>query len=289
MAALPVAVVGASGSTGKRVVDALLHRGAEVVAVSRHPAASDRKGVETRHADLRRPDSLRDALAGTSATYLIPPTFQSDETALMAEAAEASSRAGTERVVLHSVLHAYCPTMHHHVRKANSEDAVRRTASAWTILQPAMYVQTVTEALLRNETPDGVVPVPWSVDSRFTPVHLGDVAEVAATVLTEPGHEFASYELAGPRAMSTAEMVQTCGAVAGRALHARPVDIAAVLPYPAGSAEADTLIAMCREYDQFGLLGNGRVLGMLLGRPATSFEEACRQDLADREPASPVG
>lgn len=284
----PVAVLGASGTTGRRVVAALRRRGLPVVALSRHPAPTGDPGVVARHAELREPATVRRALEGASAAYLIPPTFQGDETRLLADAATSCQQAGVDRVVLHSVLHPHTPTMAHHLRKADAEDALRRTDAAWTVLQPAMYVQTVTQALARGTTADGVVPVPWDVTTALTPVHLGDVAEVAARVLDEPGHEHASYELAGPQALSAEQMVAQIAEVTGRDLRARQVDVHDVLPYPAGSVEAETLVAMCEEYGRHGLLGNPRVLEMLLGRAPTRFADACRQDLATLAPTTPT-
>ncbi len=282
----PVAVIGATGNTGRRVVAALQRHGVPVVAVSRHPDSAGQPGVQARHGDLRDPTSLIDAFAGAAAAYLIPPTFQPDETQLLTTAAAACEQAGVRRVVLHSVLHPHTPTMSHHLQKADAEDALRRTGAAWTVLQPAMYMQTVSQVLMANATPDGVVPIPWNLGSALSAVHLDDVAEVAARTLTEPGHEYASYELAGPQALTATEMVQAIGQVIGRDLHALQVDIQDIqdkLPYPPIGPQADTLIAMCREYDRHGLRGNPQVLAMLLRRPPTSFADACQQDLAAHE------
>jgi len=277
----PVAVIGATGSTGRRVVAALHRRGVPVVAVSRGANGTDPGDgvVEARHGDLRAPESLQLALADVAAVYVIPPTFQRDEAELLSNAAAACQRAGVPRVVLHSVLHPHCPSMSHHLRKADGEDALRRTNCRWTVLQPAMYTQTVSEVLLSHAR-DGVVPVPWNPASRLSAVHLGDVAEAAAVVLTEPGHDYASYELAGPAALSVTQMVASAAAASGQQLRAQQVPVGAVLPYLPGSPQAQTLGAMCREYDSHGLLGNPRVLAMLLGREPTSFADAYAQDLA---------
>lgn len=277
----PVAVIGATGSTGRRVVAALTRRGVPVVAVSRgaHGTGSGDGAVEARYGDLREPESLQPALADVAAVYVIPPTFQRDEAELLSHAAAACQRAGVPRVVLHSVLHPHCPSMAHHLRKADGEDALRRTDCRWTVLQPAMYVQTVTDLLLAHAR-DGVVPVPWNPASRLSAVHLGDVAEAAAVVLTQPGHDYASYELAGPAALSVTEMVAAAAVASGRELRVQQVPVGAVLSYPPGSPQTETLDAMCREYDSHGLLGNPRVLAMLLGREPTSFTDAYAQDLA---------
>jgi NAD(P)H dehydrogenase (quinone) len=140
----PVAVIGASGRTGSRVVDALVARGRAVRAVT-HTSAAPPAARETRIADLGDEGSLVAALEGARAVYVVPPPFRSDEDRLIASAARAAVRAGVGRVVLHSVIHPHTPTLPHHMRKAAGEDAVRRCGVAWTILQPAIYAQTVTQ------------------------------------------------------------------------------------------------------------------------------------------------
>jgi uncharacterized protein YbjT (DUF2867 family) len=166
--------------------------------------------------------------------------------------------------------------MPHHLRKAAGEQALRRCQVPWTALQPAMYVQTVSTALAARAE-EGVVPVPWSLDAPFTPVHLGDVAEVAAKVLTEPGHSHATYELAGPQVLSTREMIADLAQTTGRDLQARytsPTDV----KVPKTSAAAG-FAAMFAEYDAHGFVGNANVLRWLLGREPLSFADACASDL----------
>ena len=70
--------------------------------------------------------------------------------------------------------------MPHHLGKAVSEDLVRRSGLAWTILQPGAYLQ--------NLDVSGPIEVPYYVDAVFGFADLADVAEVAALVLTEDGH-----------------------------------------------------------------------------------------------------
>jgi uncharacterized protein YbjT (DUF2867 family) len=47
-------------------------------------------------------------------------------------------------------------------------------------------------------------------------IDVRDIAAVAATALTEPGHSGATYTLTGPAAVTHAEMAVAIGGVAGR-------------------------------------------------------------------------
>lgn len=265
----PIAVIGATGQTGSRVVKALTDRGAPV-----RPLSRSRGG-----ADLRDPVSLRRALDGAGAVYVVTPSQRPDEADLMAAAATAAAEAGVERIVLHSVLHPHTTSMPHHLRKADGEQAVRRCGVPWTILQPGMYMQTVSRVFFARADGDEI-PVPWNPASPISAVHLGDVAEVAATVLLEAGHENASYELAGPDAVGVGSMIEQMAAFHGRPLRARQIDPAGL--GLSGNHQDEVglrgLTAMCAEYDAHGFAGNPRVLGCLLGRSPTTFAEALRAD-----------
>jgi NAD(P)H dehydrogenase (quinone) len=272
----PVAVLGAGGPTGRRVCAALFGRTAIRAVLHRYDA--DFPDVsEVVSADLGDPTTVRRALTGAAAVYVITPAFHPNEDLLMTNAVTAAEQAGVERIVLHSVLHPHTASMPHHLRKAAGEQALQRCQVPWTVLQPAMYAQTVSTILAGNAE-EGFVPVPWNLDAPFTPVHLGDVAEAAATVLTEPGHSHATYELAGPQVLSTRDMIADLAQITGRELHPRhtlPADVK--LPTPGAAAG---LAAMCAEYDAHGFVGNANVLCWLLGREPLSFADACAADLA---------
>jgi len=149
---------------------------------------------------------------GCEAAYLIAPNLHPDEPAYVTEALAALSAAGVGRVGYHSVASPYAPDMPHHVGKAISEDLVRRSGLAWTILQPGAYLQ--------NLDLSHAVEVPYDVHAVFGFADLADVAEVAALVLTQDGHVGATYELAS-RMATVAELAADAG-VTARRTDARP-------------------------------------------------------------------
>jgi uncharacterized protein YbjT (DUF2867 family) len=130
--------------------------------------------------------------------------------------------------------------MPHHLGKARSEDLVRRSGLAWTILQPGAYLQ--------NLDLTGPVRVPYDVDARFGFLDLRDLGVAAATVLLDVGHEGATYELASRRA-TTAELAAEAGTTAER------VDADAPHPW---------LRAMFAYYDRHGLPAGTLTLRALL-------------------------
>ena len=220
-----IAVVGGNGKTGRAVREALTRRGAESVATGR----AEWPGLAA-------------ALADCAAAYVIAPNLHPDEAAYVEAVLTAMQQAGVPRVVYHSVASPYVPMMPHHVAKAASEDLVRRSGLAWTILQPGTYLQ--------NLDLTGDVSVPYDVHATFGFADLAEVGEAAAIVLTEDGHVGATYELAS-RLTTTAELAAEAGHVA------RKIEVDVGHPL---------LRAMFDYYDRYGLPAGTRPLSMLLGR-----------------------
>ena len=220
-----VAVLGGNGKTGRAVRDALTRRGAESVAIGR-PEWQDLAG----------------AMAGCDAAYLIAPNMHPDEPRYVEEAINAMTVAGVRRVVYHSVASPFAPQMPHHLGKAVSEDLVRRSGLAWTILQPGAYLQNLD---LSSD-----LEVPYDVNATFGFADLAEVAEASAVVLSEEGHEGATYELAS-RVATPAELAAESGHSARRI---------------EASVEHPWLAAMFDYYDVHGLPVGTRTLSMLLGR-----------------------
>ncbi|MET1058745.1 MAG: NAD(P)H-binding protein [Nocardioides sp.] len=238
-----VSVVGGHGKTGRAVGAALARRGHEAVPLGRAdwPTLADWP-------------ALAEAMGGCHAAYLIAPNLHPDEPAYVGAALDAARAAGIERVVLHSVAAPYAPAMPHHLGKAAAEDVVRRGGLSWTILQPGAYLQNVD--LTRT------VRIAYRADAPFGFADLDDVAEAAAVVLTEPGHDGATYELASRRA-TVAELAAEAGV---------DVEVIGLEEWAATDGAdldprvRDGLLAMFAYYDAHGLPVGTLPLRALLGR-----------------------
>ena len=218
-----VAVIGGHGKTGRAVRDALTAGGVGALPLGR----ADWSGLAA-------------AVSGCEAAYVIAPNLHPDEPAYVASALAALTEAGVARVVYHSVASPYVPAMPHHLGKAVSEDLVRRSGLAWTILQPGAYLQ--------NLDLTAPVQVPYSLDAPFGFLDLADLGRAAAVVLTAPGHAGATYELA-TRVATVRELAAEAGVPAHR------VDDPGTHPW---------LTAMFAYYDAHGLPVGTRVLASLL-------------------------
>ncbi|WP_369029612.1 MULTISPECIES: SDR family oxidoreductase [Streptomyces] len=279
---MSIVIVGAAGAAGRSLIAALRSRDVEVVAVSHSDAGEQRlsgTGAAVIRADLAQPAQLREPFAGAQAVHVIPPSLHPREDVLVGNAVQAAVAAGVPRLVHHSVMHPHTPVLRNHIRKANAEAVVRDSGLRWTILQPSMFAQVAL--LMFAGGADGEVVLPFNPESRISMLDLRDLAEAAARVLTEPGHDYATYELAGPLT-SLKEMAVDISAATGRSLITRQVPVADGPLPPVAAANpmaAADMISTFAHYDQHGYLGNPRVLEMLLGRPATTFAEVAAREL----------
>lgn len=263
-----IAVTGAAGKTGRAVVAALSRRGVRTRALV-HREEQAQQGVpgaaESVAADLDDAAALAAALEGVEAVYLIAPNMHPDEPGLANDVIHACQAKGVDRIVYHSVIHPYVPAMPHHVDKAKVEALLQESGLDWTVLQPASYFENVY-GVWDSIRGDGRWPLPYSSAAPFTPVALVDVAEVAATVLTDSRHRFATYELAGPEVLTTADMADIAGEVLGR-----EISVAVDRDPAAAAARPERLQAMFDYYHSHGICGNGTVLAALLHRPPTTW------------------
>ncbi|MCR1784437.1 NmrA family NAD(P)-binding protein [Nocardioides carbamazepini] len=246
---MKVAILGGSGKTGRAV-----------------GAALAQAGVATRPLGRAAFDDLPAALAGADAVHVIAPNLHPDEPAYVAAVLTAATEVGVGRVSYHSVASPYVPAMPHHLGKAVSEDLVRRSGLAWTILQPCAYLQNLLPALRSaRSSAAGGLEVPYAVDTPFGMVDLHDVAAATAAVLTGEGHVGATYELGGPALVSVADVAAAAGVTARRV--------------PADGDVHPWLRAMFDYYDDHGLPTGGVPLRALLGRLPTSVAEVLARDL----------
>src|SRR4051794_7666516 len=189
-----IVITGAAGKTGRAVTRALARRGAPVRAFVRRPSQVPEVvaagATEVVVGDVGDRAALDEALRDCAAVYHIAPNVHPDEPAIGRTVIEAARRAKGRRFVFHSVLRPQLRAMPHHEAKRGGEAALFQSGLAVTVLQPAPYHQNTRDAwdtIVRT----GDFTVPYRVDAPFAAVDLNDVAEAAAVVLGEEGHEHA--------------------------------------------------------------------------------------------------
>ena len=274
-----ILVTGAAGKTGQASIRALAARGRVVRALayrSEQVATLETLGAcEVTVGDVQSRRAMTAAAKGARAIYHICPNMHPREVEIGEVAIAAARAEGIERFVYHSVLHPQTEAMPHHWHKLRVEGLLLTSGLACTVLQPAAYMQNVL-AGWRQILEKGVYLVPYSAETQIGMVDLEDVAEAAAAVLSEPGHEGAAYKLCGPGYLSQNEVAEVLGRHLGRQVRAesvtREVWRTRARDSGLGDYQIETLNKMFRYYERHGLRGNPRVLGWLLGRRPADFD-----------------
>jgi uncharacterized protein YbjT (DUF2867 family) len=219
--AVVAVVFGARGNVGRHVAAGLSAAGEQVRATSRDPAtAPGPPDLEVVAADLERPETLPAALAGAEKVFLYAKPLG------VAGFVAAARAAGVRHVVLLSsaaVVHRGAEN--HPIARAHRtvEVALEESGIPWTFVRAGMFAANALwywSASIRDE---GVVRVPYP-DAQSAPVHEKDLAAVAVTALTEPGHHGMAYTAYGPQSLTVRQQVEQIGAAIGRAV---PIEVVA--------------------------------------------------------------
>lgn len=196
----PITVIGATGKTGRRVVDRLRQLGLPVRSASR---TSDIVF------DWTDPATWSPALQGSGAVYvtyqpdLIVPQSAADMTAFVAVARDA----GVDRLVLLSG--------RGEPEAQACEDIVLGSGITSTVLRCSWFAQNFSEAFLADGVNEGAVVLPvGAVGEPF--LDADDIADAAVVALTTDGHRGRVYELTGPRLLTFAEATAEIARALGR-------------------------------------------------------------------------
>ncbi|HHJ06304.1 MAG TPA: nucleoside-diphosphate sugar epimerase [Anaerolineae bacterium] len=275
-----ILVSGAGGKTGQAIISALSKRGAKVRALVRRaeqiPLMKTLGAQDCAVGNMRRPADVEQAINGARAVYHICPNMARDEVAIGKIMIAAAKNAHAAHFVYHSVLHPQIKAMPHHWRKMRVEERLFEAGIPFTILQPAAYMQNVL-AGWRQIIARGVYSAPYAVETRLGMVDLLDVAEAAAIVLTQTGHQGAIYELAGSETLTQAQVAEILSQQLDRPVRAEQISLE---QWQANARQAglshyaiETLLKMFRYYEAFGFWGNSNTLTWLLGRSPNTFRQ----------------
>jgi uncharacterized protein YbjT (DUF2867 family) len=274
-------VTGATGHVGRELVHELDAQGAEFRVLVRDPAraAGLPERVERVVGDLGQPATLAPAFDNVAGVFLLVPGIGTDHTAHAIAAAKA---AGVRRIVLlssYAVRGDPLPAMGrwHHER----EQMIRAAGLSATFLRPCGFMTNAFDWLptLRE---GGYVLDPVG-PGRAAPIDPADIAAVAATALTQEGHQGKEYVLTGDEAFTVAEQVQILAKALGHDIEVREVATPAEAvrfryPHGAPQALADAITEGLRlmRADTVGLRTD--TVRQLLGRRPRTFADWCARN-----------
>jgi NAD(P)H dehydrogenase (quinone) len=277
---MSIAVTGGNGEFGSTVLEALGKRTPEpLVATVRDLGKARRiEGVDYRPGDFDCPDSLRASLSGID-VVLINATFFGADPSLrrrrVGSAIGAAAEAGVGRIVLTSwpdLDRAILPAVQDY---KHLEALVKTAGPAWTILRLGYGLATALARDVVWAKSGGELVAP-AAGARVTPADVADIAEAAAVVLTQPGHDSVVHELRGPDSITWDQLAELAG------LPFRAVSDDAYRDYLARfnlSAEvAQELIEMYADFRSDWAGTPTATLGELIGHaPVPGIEAVSRQ------------
>jgi uncharacterized protein YbjT (DUF2867 family) len=220
-----ILITGATGTTGREVVEELRRLGARGVrALVRDPARADfirEAGFEPVKGDFERPETMGAALEGVErALLLTPPT--PDTVKQQRDFIEAAAGAGVSHVVKLSALGADADAPEGFGKwHGQSENLLKTSGLKWTILRPNFFMQNLLGQAGQIASTGGIYqPVG---DARASFIDARDIAVVAARALTEEGHEGQTYTLTGPEALSYQDVAAKLSEATDRSISYVPI------------------------------------------------------------------
>ncbi|MZE70075.1 NAD(P)H-binding protein [Streptomyces sp. SID5789] len=210
-------VCGASGTVGRRVAG-MLSEHHTVRSLSRDPARTGAREIagEPMAADFADPRSVTRALEGADTVLIITsdPTHPEHDEHLVT----AAQRQGVRRLVKLSALAVEDPHAQDFLTnwQRGCEDLVRASGLEWTLLRARAFMSNTLAWTTSVRKEDTVRALHGS--ARNACVDPGDIAQVAARAMTEPGHAGRSYALTGPEPLSAREQTRQLASLLGRPL-----------------------------------------------------------------------
>ncbi|WP_163541603.1 NmrA family NAD(P)-binding protein [Occultella kanbiaonis] len=275
-----IAVTGATGHLGHRIVEALLERGVEptqVVAAVRTPAnAGDLadRGVGVREADYDRPETLAPALDGVDVLVLVSGSEVGQRVRQHGAVIAAATAAGVRHVLYTSILHAdTTPVLLAPEHKA-TEELIAAAGIPATFLRNGWYTENYAADLEQARASGEIL---GSVGAgRVASASRADFAEAAAVAAINAAgnpEQAGVYELSGDEAWDYRTLADAVGQVVGRPVTYRDVTTAeheAILTGAGLDAGTATFVAGLDANIRDGLLAEtSGDLARLIGRPTT--------------------
>ncbi|HEX5335779.1 MAG TPA: NAD(P)H-binding protein, partial [Propionicimonas sp.] len=216
---MKIAVAGATGYIGGRLVPRLVEEGHEVVCLARNVGKLDdrpwRDLVEVRYGDVGKPESLASALAGCEVAYYLvhsmggPANFAAADRDAARTFADAAAANGVRRIVYLGGLGSAEDDLSEHLSSRHETGEVLAAGSVpVTELRAAVIIGSgsVSFEMLRYLTE--VLPMmvtPKWVSTRCQPIAIRDVLAYLVAVLNDdPGSHV--YEIGGPDVVEYRDM-----------------------------------------------------------------------------------
>lgn len=226
-----ICIFGGGGFVGRYVAQALLERGARLRIAERniknamHIKPLGNLGqTQFVSADVTRKDSVTRAVRGCDAVVNLVGVLKGDFERVHVEGArnvaEAAAAAGCRSLLHLSAIGADSDSPSRYGRsKGDGEKAVLQAFPDAIILRPSIIFGREDQFINRFAGMIAMLPVVPIIggDTRFQPIFVGDVADVAARALSQPElYAGQTFELGGPEILSMGDINRRIARMTGR-------------------------------------------------------------------------
>ena len=206
-----IGVTGSTGELGGKVARRLAARGMHQRLIVRDLGRAPQiAGVEVVQGAYEDVEAMRDALRGVQTLFLVSG-WGAERVEQHYSAIDAAVAAGVECIVYTSFLGAAPMATFTHAREHYlTEQRIRASGRRYTFLRPSFYLDRAP----RWFSAEGVIQGPAG-NGTIAWVSRDDIADVAVEVLIGSGHDGASYDITGSRALTLAEAAEEFSRVTG--------------------------------------------------------------------------
>lgn len=274
----PLGVTGSTGRLGGRVARRLEQAGVPQRLLVRDPARAPQLRESTVHrGDYGDGAAVTAALEGVDTVFMVSAAESPDRLDQHRTFLDAAQRAGVRHVVYTSFFGA-APDATFTLARDHwaTEEHLRTSGMTWTFLRDNLYL----DFLPGMAGADDVLRGP-AAQGRVTAVAQDDVADVAATVLLDPGsHAAATYDLTGPQALTLTQVAAIITEFTTRGVQYVPETVQQAYDSRGGHGVPQwQLDAWVSTYTAIGageLDGVTHAVPTLTGHPATSLADLLR-------------
>jgi uncharacterized protein YbjT (DUF2867 family) len=186
-----VLVTGATGKQGGSVVRALLDYGHRVRGLTRNPDSEkarllEEEGVEIVKGDFNNPDSIRRAMKGVDAVFLMGTSFEEGIEAEVRHGimvADIAKEEGLNHLVYTSVSSANKNTgVPHFESKFKIEEHIRKIGIPYTIIRPVSFMENYLAPWNLPKLKEGLINGPLSPDKKSQLIAVRNIGRFALYV-----------------------------------------------------------------------------------------------------------
>lgn len=185
-----IAVIGASGSQGKGVVNALIKEGSfKVRAITRNPDKYQGKADEVAHGELTDLDLLTNAFKGVYGVFVVTNFWEgADELAQGKMAVQAAKNARVKHFIWSTLPNVERISngkfdVPHFTGKAKVDELIKNSGfEYYTFVQPPFYFQNLTGQMGAQPQQDGSMGWTLPIDPAKKVIHMADIDDLGKVV-----------------------------------------------------------------------------------------------------------